>query len=46
MVAIRKNIVRIKRLAGLKEVDEDDVKELLQAHDEPLSNEDLMELEQ
>ncbi|KAK4320205.1 hypothetical protein Pmani_008924 [Petrolisthes manimaculis] len=46
MGTIRKNIVRLFHLAGFKEVDEDDVQELLQSHSEPLSNEDLMQLDQ
>ncbi|KAK4308438.1 hypothetical protein Pmani_019859 [Petrolisthes manimaculis] len=46
MGTIRKDIVRLFHLAGFKEVDEDDVQELLQSHSEPLSNEDLMQLDQ
>ncbi|KAK4320480.1 hypothetical protein Pmani_008646 [Petrolisthes manimaculis] len=46
MGTIRKDIVRFSHLAGFKEVDEDDVQELLQSHSEPLSNEDLMRLDQ
>lgn len=43
---VRKDIARLSHLAGFKEVNEDDIQELLDSHDEPLSNEDLMQLEQ
>lgn len=33
---IRKDIVRLSHLAGFTEVDEDDVQELLESHEEPL----------
>ncbi|KAK4315557.1 hypothetical protein Pmani_013248 [Petrolisthes manimaculis] len=43
---VRKDIMRLSHLAGFKEVNEDDIQELLDSHDEPLTNEDLMQLEQ
>lgn len=43
--AVRKDIVHISHKAGFNEVDENDVQELLDSHSEPLSNDDLMELE-
>ena len=46
LVPIHKDIIRFSHMAGFKEVDEDDVNKLLQSHDEPLNNEDLMELDQ
>ncbi|KAK4328694.1 hypothetical protein Pmani_000891 [Petrolisthes manimaculis] len=43
---VRMDIMRLSHLAGFKEVNEDDIQELLDSHDEPLTNEDLMQLEQ
>ena len=43
---ITSQIVDLAQEAGFEEVDEEDVDDLLESHAEPLSNEDLMELEQ
>lgn len=40
---VRKDIVRLSHLAVFREVNEDDIQELLDSQDEPLSNEDLMQ---
>ena len=42
---VTKNIVRLSYKVGFAEVDEDDVDDLLQNHADPLSNEELLELE-
>ena len=44
--AITNDIVRLSHLAGFREVDEDDIEDLLESHDEPLTNEELMDLAQ
>jgi hypothetical protein len=46
VLQIQKGIVKLAQDVGFKEVYEDDVEELLQSHSEPLSNEDLMSIEQ
>ncbi|KAK3875186.1 hypothetical protein Pcinc_019926 [Petrolisthes cinctipes] len=43
---LTKEIVMLAQQAGFEEVDENDVTELLESHNEELTNEDLMELEQ
>jgi hypothetical protein len=40
-----KKTVKLAQDVGFKEIDDDDVDELLQSHSEPLSNEDLMATE-
>ena len=42
---VTKNIVRLSHKVGFAEVDKDDVDDLLQSHAEPVSNEELLELE-
>lgn len=41
----RKDNENLSHQAGFEEVDEDDVKDLLESHKEPLTNEELMELD-
>ncbi|KAK4312082.1 hypothetical protein Pmani_016438 [Petrolisthes manimaculis] len=43
---VRKDLVRLLHSAGFNEVDEEDIQQLFDSHAEPLSNEDLMEIEQ
>lgn len=43
---LTKDIVKLAQQAGFEEVDENDVTELLESHNEELTNEDLLELEQ
>ncbi|KAK4300258.1 hypothetical protein Pmani_027528 [Petrolisthes manimaculis] len=43
---VRKDLVRLSHSAGFNEVDEEDIQQLFDSHAEPLSNEDLMEIEQ
>lgn len=44
--AVRKELVTLSHKLGFDEVDEDDVQELLDSHAEPLSTEELIQLEQ
>ncbi|XP_063843232.1 tigger transposable element-derived protein 1-like [Scylla paramamosain] len=46
MADVRRDIVHLSHLAGFTEVDELDVEDFLESHDQPLSNEDLVQLEQ
>ena len=43
---MRKDIIKLSHEAGLDEVDKDDDVELLESHEEPLTNEELQVLEQ
>lgn len=43
--ALTKEIVKLAQEAAFDEVDEDYVTELLESHNEELTNEDLMEME-
>ena len=42
---VKKDIVRLSHEVGFTEVDEEDLDGLLESHSEPLSNEELLELE-
>ncbi|KAK4311594.1 hypothetical protein Pmani_016911 [Petrolisthes manimaculis] len=43
---VRKDLVRLSHIAGFNEVDEEDIQQLFDSHEEPLSNEDLIQIEQ
>lgn len=43
---VRKDLVRLSHIAGFNEVDEEDIQQLFDSHEEPLSNKDVIQIEQ